>query len=188
MKRHRFLALLCLAAAPLFAGEADEEGKLIGVLRSDAKLFDKAKACQRLAAIGTKRAVPALAALLGHEQLGGYARFGLEPIADPSVDDALRQALGKLEGRLRIGVINSIGARRDPKAAAALSAIARLGGEGAAEALEALGRIANDETVATLREALVSAPAACRPAAAHGCLTAAERLARRNGRTEAKIP
>ena len=187
MTLRRFLILSCLAAssASLLAQGADEEDKLIGVLRSDAKLFDKAKACQRLAAIGTKRAVPALAALLGHEQLGGYARFGLEPIADPSVDDALRQALGKLEGRLRIGVVNSIGVRRDPKAVPALSALARSGKEGAAEALAALGRIATDEAVATLRQALTSGPAATRPAAAHACLTAAERLVARNQRAEA---
>jgi len=185
MTRHRLLALLCLAAVPLFAAEADEEGKLIALLRSDAKTFDKAKACQRLALIGTKRAVPALAALLGHEQLGGYARFGLEPIADPSVDDALRSAMGKLEGRLRIGAINSIGVRRDPKAVPALVTLARSGKEGAAEALAALGRIATDEAVETLRQVLASGPAASRTAAAHACLAAAEHLVARNKRREA---
>ena len=181
------LALLCLTATPvaLLAQEADEEGKLIGLLRSDAKLFDKAKACQRLAAIGTKRAVPALAALLGDERLGGYARFGLEPIADPAVDDALRQALGKLEGRLRVGAINSIGVRRDPKAVPALAKLAVTTNEGAAEALAALGRIATDEAVATLRRVLTGGPAVSRPAAAHACLAAAERLVARNKRDEA---
>ena len=147
MTMRRFLIMFCLAAtsASLLAQGADEEEELIGVLRSEAKLFDKAKACQRLAAIGTKRAVPALAALLGDERLGGYARFGLEPIADPAVDAALRQALGTLEGRLRVGVINSIGVRRDPKAVPALATLALSGKQGAAEALAALGRIATDE-------------------------------------------
>ena len=171
MTIRRFLVLSCLAAASasLRAQAADAEGKLIGVLRSDAKLFDKAKACQRLAAVGTKRAVPALAALLGHEQLGGYARFGLEPIADPSVDDALRAALGKLEGRLRIGVINSIGVRRDPKA---VPALVRLALGGSREAVWALGQIATDEAVTALRQALGSE---LRAQAAHACLVAAER-------------
>ena len=44
------------------------------------------------------------------------ARYALEPIPDPSVDDALRDALGKLKGRLLVGVIGSLGVRRDAKA------------------------------------------------------------------------
>ena len=45
--------------------------------------FQKAKACQRIGELGAKAAVPALAALLGNEHLSTYARYGLEPIADP---------------------------------------------------------------------------------------------------------
>ena len=56
------------------------------MLRSDAGLFDKAKACQRLAVIGGRDAVPALAAFLGDKELAHYARFGLEPNPDPAVD------------------------------------------------------------------------------------------------------
>ena len=78
--------------------------------------FQKAKACQRAGELGAKEAVPALAALLGDEHLSVYARYGLEPIADPSADDALRAALTKLKGVQLIGVINSIGKRRDAKA------------------------------------------------------------------------
>ena len=55
--------------------------------------FKKAKACQRIGELGAKEAVPALASLLGDEHLSGYARYGLEPISDPSADDALRAAL-----------------------------------------------------------------------------------------------
>src|SRR6266851_5283142 len=83
--------------------------------------FQKAKACQRAGELGASEAVPALSALLSNEKLNTYARYGLEPIADPSVDDALRAALPKLKGNLQIGVINSIGKRRDPKAAPALT-------------------------------------------------------------------
>ena len=49
------------------------------------------------------------------------ARYGLEPIPDPAVDAALRDALGKVKGRLLVGVIGSIGVRRDPKAVPALA-------------------------------------------------------------------
>ena len=40
-----------------------------------------------------------------------------------AADQALREALGKLDGDLLVGVINSIGVRRDPMA---LSALAQL--------------------------------------------------------------
>ena len=45
-----------------------------------ASVFEKAKACQRLAVVGTKDAIPALVALLPDENLNLYARFGLEGI------------------------------------------------------------------------------------------------------------
>src|SRR5512133_2278914 len=57
-----------------------------------------------------------MAALLSHPELACYARFGLEPNPDSSVDDALRAALPKLKGRLQVGVITSIGVRKDAKA------------------------------------------------------------------------
>ena len=42
-----------------------DEAGLIKLLKSpDAPVFDKAKACQRLAVVGTKDAIPALVALL----------------------------------------------------------------------------------------------------------------------------
>jgi hypothetical protein len=95
--------------------------KLIAILTDPkASVYAKAKACQRLAVVGDKSAVPALAALLRDPQLSHYARFGLEPIPDPSVDEALRAALGKVEGKLLVGVINSIGHRKDAKAFDAL--------------------------------------------------------------------
>lgn len=91
--------------------------KLVAILKdASASEYAKAKACQRLAVIGDRSAVPALAALLGDEKLGHYARTGLEPMPDPAAGDALRAALGQLKGRLLVGVINSIGLRKDAKA------------------------------------------------------------------------
>lgn len=162
-----------------------EVAKLIALLQSDAAPFDKAKACQRLALIGTKEAVPALAALLADERLGNYARFGLEPIPDPTVDDALRDALGKLHGRLLVGAINSVGVRRDAKA---VGALAKLAGDPSPEvapsALAALGQIATSEAVETMQRALAGDSAALRAAAADACLVAAERLLAQGKREE----
>jgi HEAT repeat protein len=154
-----------------------EVAKLVAVLRSDAAPFDKAQACQRLALIGTREAVPTLAALLADERLGTYARFGLEPIPDPSVDDALRAALGKLHGRLLVGVIHSIGVRRDVKAVDALIKLANdPSSEAAPAALTALGQIATFEATETLQRALASGSAGVRGAAADACLVSVERL------------
>ena len=90
--------------------------KLVAVLKSDAQLKEKMDACRLLSIVGTKDAITPLAALLGDEQLSHMARYGLEPIPEAAVDAALRDALGKLKGRPLVGVIGSIGVRRDAKA------------------------------------------------------------------------
>ncbi|MDD4269288.1 MAG: HEAT repeat domain-containing protein [Pirellulales bacterium] len=185
------IVLLMAAAPAILPGQgsparAAEAAKLIGILQSDAEAFDKAKACQRLALVGGREAVPALAALLADEKLGTYARFGLEPIPDPSVDDALRSALGRLQGQLLVGVINSIGVRRDEKA---VGALARLVDDSAPEvapkALAALGQIASAEATEALKRAVAGDSAALRAAAADACLLAAERLVAEGKREEA---
>jgi HEAT repeat protein len=92
------------------------EAALIAVLKSSASENDKAEACLQLARVGTKASVAPLAALLTDDKLSHMARYALEPISDPSADDALRKAADKLEGRNLVGVIGSIGVRRDVKA------------------------------------------------------------------------
>src|SRR5512144_1603544 len=83
-----------------------EPAKLLALVKDpNSTVFQKAIACKKLAFVGGKEAVQPMAALLSHPQLACYARFGLEPNPDPSVDDALRAALPKLKGKLRVGVI-----------------------------------------------------------------------------------
>ncbi len=164
---------------------ADEQ-KLLAVVQSDAPFFDKAKACQQLAVVGTKRAVPVLAALLSNERLAHYARFGLEPIPDPSVDAALREALATLKGSLLVGVINSIGVRRD---AEALGQLTTLMGDAdpavAAAAAAAAGTIGTVEAAGVLRTRLGEASGDRRPPPARACLSCAESLLKQGKRTEA---
>jgi HEAT repeat protein len=181
-------ALVSLAVAlPLAAQEAQpagdaksaeqEERELIAVLQSDAPLFEKDVACRRLAIIGTKEAVPALAALLTHEQLSDIARHGLEPIPDASVDEALRATLPKVEGRLLVGVITSIGNRGDAKAVPDLvKVLENADQEVAAAAAKALGKIGGAESASALARALQSAPETLRPAMADACLWCAQTL------------
>ena len=93
------------------------EAALIAALKSTASENEKADACRQLGCrIGTKASVAPLAALLTDEKLSHMARYALEPISDPSVDDALRKAADKLDGRNLAGVIGSIGVRHDVNA------------------------------------------------------------------------
>ena len=100
------------AADETAAGERQQQ--LIAVLQSDAPKADKAITCKQLAVYGTAESVPAIAALLPDPELTSWARIALEAIPDPAADAALREALGSVKGRTLVGVINSIGVRRDP--------------------------------------------------------------------------
>ena len=155
----------------------DQERQLIQVLASNAPAADKAITCKRLAVYGTADAVPALAPLLADEQLASWARIALEVIPGPAADEALRQALSQVKGRLLIGVINSIGVRRDAQAVEGLAqSLQAADADVASAAAVALGRIGNAAATEALKPALASAPAAVRSAVAEGCILCAERL------------
>lgn len=186
--RHTIGVAIAVLTLPLAAQETgspggdaqsreQEERGLIAVLESDAAPFDRDVACRRLAVIGTKAAVPALAALLTDEKLSDIARHGLEPIPDPSVDEALRAALTKVEGRLLIGVATSIGNRGDREAVPDLVRLLAGGDEGvAAAAARALGKIGGAQSARALERALANATETVRPAIADGCLRCARAL------------
>ncbi|MHB1037819.1 MAG: HEAT repeat domain-containing protein [Pirellulales bacterium] len=185
------VAALVLAARPLFAqtfppATPAQEAKLIAVLKSDAPQKEKIDACRQLAVVGTKEAVPALAAMLGDENLAHMARYGLEPIADPSVDAALRDALGKLQGRLLAGVVGSLGVRRDAKAVEPLAKLLQNSDTMVVEAAaRALGRIGTLEAANSLESALPKTAAAARLAVCEGLFRAAEALSANDHRNEA---
>jgi HEAT repeat protein len=155
----------------------EKEQKLIAVLQSDAPPQEKAITCKHLAICGTKDAVPALAALLSNEQLASWARIALEAIPDPAADDALRESLVKLQGKLLVGAINSIGVRRDVKATERIAArLNDTDAELASAAAVALGRIGTAESAKPLAQALSKAPLAVRSAVAEGCILCAEKF------------
>lgn len=153
---------------------------------SGAPEFKKAKACQRVGELGAKEAVPALSALLPNDHLSTYARYGLEPIADPSADDALRAALTKLKGNQLIGVINSIGKRRDAKASPVL--VKMMYGadpEVARAATAALGSIGTESSAKELHAALARTKGPMRIAVADACLICADRFLTQGKRDQA---
>jgi hypothetical protein len=121
--------------------------------------------------------VPALAALLADEKMAMYARYGLEPITDPSADDALRAAMGKLKGSLLIGTINSIAKRRDAKAIPALAKLMYgADAEVARAAASALGHIGGPAAMKDLQSAMGKTTGMVKMAVGDACLVCAERL------------
>ena len=142
------------------ANSAETEKKLIGILRSDAPADEKAITCKRLAVYGGDDAVPVLAPLLEDPRLASWARVALEAIPGPAADAALRTAVPKLQGRLLVGTINSIGVRRDAKAVGELTGkLKDSDADVASAAAVALGRIGGAEAATALKTFLTSAPA-----------------------------
>jgi HEAT repeat protein len=148
---------------------------LIAVLQSDAPKGEKAITCKRLAIYGTEQSVPALAPLLADKELASWARIALEAIPGPAADAALRDALGKLKGRLLVGAINSIGVRRDVLAADNLVQKLDDANAGVASAAAvALGHIGGEQAAKALTQSLADAPTGVRSAVAEGCILCAE--------------
>ncbi|MEI6808695.1 MAG: HEAT repeat domain-containing protein, partial [bacterium] len=171
------VALLC-GGINLSHGQStarEQETKLIEVLKSGAEFSAKADACRELARIGTADAVPSLVALLADEKLTHMARYGLETISSPTVDVALRDALGKFKGRPLVGVIGSIGVRHDDKAVSALAGFLKDADADVAQAsARALGMIGTADAAKSLEKALNGASAAFQLALCEGMFRCAE--------------
>ncbi len=173
------LALLVARASALDSiYNKAEEKQLIATLQSaEAPQADKVLACKKLAVVGSKDAIPALAALLGDEKLSHMARYGLEPMPDPAAGQALRDAMGKVKGKLLVGVINSIGNRRDAKAIGDLTnLLGDADASAAAAAAAALGRIGDATCAKALEKAIASAPADRKVAFGDACVRCVEEL------------
>jgi len=151
--------------------------RLAAVLGTGAPRAAKDYVCRKLRVIGSAESVPALAALLTDKDLSHMARYALERIPAPEAAQAMRDALPKLSGALKIGAVGSLGVRRD---AASVAAIAPLLDDAdpamASAAACALGNIGSPEAAAALRGAAKTAPPAVKPAVADAALACAERL------------
>jgi HEAT repeat protein len=118
------------------------ESRLAALLSTDASRSAKDYICRKLMIIGTGASVPALAALLADKSLSHMARFALERIPGDEAGKALRDALAKVQGDQKVGVITSLGARRDDANVSSLSALlGESDGKVAAAAAHALGAI-----------------------------------------------
>lgn len=163
----------------------DLENRLVAALKSDIHRDAKDYVCRKLAIVGSAAAVPALAPLLGEKDHAHMARFALERIPAPEAGAALRDALAKTSGNLKVGVITSLGGRHETAAVAPLGSLLRDSDPAVARAAAlALGAIGSFEAAGILQEAAQSATTA-RQAALDALLACAESLLAGNKTTEA---
>lgn len=151
---------------------------LAAMLKGDASLACKKFLCRQLSLIGTDQEIGALVKLLADKKLSLEARFALERIPGEKALAALRKALPESHDKTLVGIINTLGVRRDAGAVdlikeklagrdrevvgAALTALGKIGDKAAAEALAAADK--------TIRAALM-------PVRSDALLTCARRMA-----------
>lgn len=147
------------------------------MLSSGAGVDCKKFLCRQLMLIGTAEEVPALAALLGEKDLSTAARFALARIPGDAPPAAMRAAMDKAPRDLLIGLINTLGERRDARAVGAIAK--RLTGADAVvtgACLDALGKIGGSAAVKALSAAEGDLADELKPALAGALLRCGEGL------------
>ncbi|MFC1500208.1 ThuA domain-containing protein [Candidatus Zixiibacteriota bacterium] len=131
------------------------EARLIEILDNPESTYEaKQFVCRMLRRIGPERTLPHLARMLLDPDLTDDARFAMQGHRSSEIDRVLRESLDQLEGQALIGVIGTIGQRRDGAAVtpivtlinrgdtrltrACVTSLGRIGGAEAQEALFAL--------------------------------------------------
>jgi HEAT repeat protein len=163
-----------LQPSTVAGSQTRSELQLIDVLRSNASLQEKDAACAELKRVGTAASVPALAELLTVESLSHSARYALEAMPSPEAGLALIGALDKTSGLIKVGIVSSLGRRKEPRAVSSLvglldesdpnvaragaTALGRIGGTPAIDALfTALGKTRGAEISNSILDALLAA-------------------------------
>jgi len=154
------------------------EKSLLDFLASSASTAGRDFACRRLSVIGTEASVPVLAKFLDHPDLAGIALYALQRIPGAAADKSLRDAMAAASGKMKIGLINSIGARADRLAVPVLRPLInspdpQIGAAAAA----ALGSIADAPAAAALAAARKKPASAILSQILESSLACAARLA-----------
>lgn len=167
------------------AARKNLEDRLIAVLKSGIPRAGQDAVCRALKTVGTEASVPALAALLPSEELSHMARYALEFNPAPEAGKVLLDALPKVSGKLKAGIISSLGVRRETAAIAPLQAL--LAGNdpeaahAAAHALGAIGTLAAAKILVTAKPS-----AATKEAIADASMECAEELLAGGNKVAAK--
>jgi HEAT repeat protein len=194
MRHIQVITVICLATV-LFtsvAGAADaktkaaREKQLIETLKGKAPQAEKDLACRELQVIGSEACIDTLAAMLTDTKLSHMARYALEPMPYPKASKVMRDALGKTSGPTKVGLLISLGFRRDAASTGAMTALLKdKDTDVAGAAAAALGRIGTPEAAKALGAFRGSADKALQVIVAEASLTAAEQLTRDGKQDEA---
>lgn len=95
---------------------AIEDSLIAMVTAKEAMQEVKAFACRMPQQIGTEKCIPAVAGLLTDDVLSHYARLVLQRTGNPKADAAMRDALDSAPDKVKVGLMGSLGARRDEQA------------------------------------------------------------------------
>ena len=176
-------------AAAAKAGPAELKNlelRAIETIKSDAPRMEKDHACRILRVIGTVDSIKALGELLADEENSHVARYAMESMRYPEADKALRDALAKTSGRVKVGIVNSLAMRGGSENVGALLPLLKdADDEVAGAAAWALGRIGSPQAVSALSECYTNAPAKLKAAAGDGLLNAAGQLVANGSLAEA---
>ncbi len=162
------------------------ERRLDAALAAPVSRASKDFICRQLSLVGAAQSVPCLAALLSEPDLSHMARYALERIPDASAAAALLRALAGARGDLQIGIVDSLGKRRDARAVADLAKLLASPDPNLARAAAAaLGNVSTTEAARALETFLAAAPTGLAPAIANAWEAAADQLAHAGHRREA---
>ncbi|MBN2211508.1 MAG: ThuA domain-containing protein [Sedimentisphaerales bacterium] len=128
------------------------ENKLLDTLNAKPSPAAQDYICRKLAVIGSEKSIPILAKLLTDPPTTNPARYALENIPGPEVDNVLLTQLEQTnDPEIQTGVITTLGVRRVESAVGRLAVLAENPStEIAAAAIQALGYIGGDSASKTL--------------------------------------
>jgi HEAT repeat protein len=162
------------------------EKRLVDALTSGISRSALDHVCRRLRIVGTRQSIEALAALLDAENTSHIARYALERIPDEKAVEVMRDSLPKVSGRLKPGIIGSLGKRRDEKS---IQAVSKLLGDSdiqvAKAAAESLALIGTPAAAKELSEFARKASANMKLAVADARLACAEQFLANGEKSEA---
>ena len=162
-------------------------GELLAILKGKATLDGKQFACRQLSLIGNDECVSVLSGMLTAKETSDMARYALERIPGKAADKALMDALGRASGLVKVGIINSLGARQCAAAVGDLGKVAKDSDKMVAEAaIAALGRIA-DPAAAKALDATKGANKELHNAWADAYLLCADKLAQKDPEKAVKM-
>ncbi len=165
------------------------EKMLVDFLASDATLAGKSAACRHLREIGSAASVSVLEKMLLQEQTSDMARYALEKISDDEAENALVQGLSRSDGKIKLGILTSLGDRGAQSSVSHLAEVISGSDEGAAIAsAKALGKIASQEAISVLSKALAQTSGSLKDQIASSLLHCAEiQSAKRETRVATEI-